>query len=138
MKPIEQEHNFGCVVACVAFVSHISYREALELFSHGEERVNNRPNFYCPEIVEVLRVQGHEYSWQEVTQEGEGLLEKEGSIVFIKHTPNDRAGHFLARYQGLWMDSWINRPYRPIKTGFVDRLPGVPTHVIYKIDGESG
>ncbi len=63
MKPLRQEDNFGCAVACVAFVLKKSYKESLMLFSDGKRRVKEEANFYCPEIVEILHSNGLKYTW---------------------------------------------------------------------------
>lgn len=134
MKPIKQEDGLGCAVACVAFVLQIPYQQALTLFSNGKRRVREEANFYCPEIVQILNKAGLKYAWKKLPK---NLLEKELknlSIVFIKRSKQRPYGHFLCKYNGLWMDPWINLPDKNIKDGFRKVLPGEPTYAVIKSD----
>lgn len=45
MKPVKQEDNFGCGIACVAAVLNTNYKNALTLFKDGQEHVRKR-GFY--------------------------------------------------------------------------------------------
>ena len=52
----------------------------------------------------------------------------DGAIVLIEPSPAYPVGHYLAYYQGKWMDPWINLPdnddLRYATSGFRDELPG--------------
>lgn len=130
MMVVMQEDRLGCAVACVAFVLGTSYQDALKLFKDGERRVKDKPNFYCPEIVRILNNQGKQYAWKKV-KESEGKDFGELSIVFISRSESYKYGHFLCRYKGKWMDSWINLPKEKIRAGWRIDLPGTPSYVIY-------
>lgn len=133
MKTVRQEDGLGCAVACVAFVLKRPYSEVVELFDDGKRRVKNEANFYCPEIVRILNSSGLNYSWKKLSNNNLGLINKHYSIVFIKKSKSHPFGHFLTRYNDMWMDSWINLPEKNIKAGYRDKLPGTPTYVIYRI-----
>lgn len=133
MKAVKQEDNLGCAVACVAFVLKLAYSEALTLFEDGKRRVKEEANFYCPEIVQILKKSGLNYSWKKISINDLPLIKNNYSIVFIKKSKSHPFGHFLVRYNGKWMDPWINLPARNIKAGFRNELPGDPTYVIYSI-----
>jgi len=133
MKPVKQEDGLGCAVACVAFVLEISYKEALSLFKDGQTRVKSKANFYYPEIVEILSSEGMNYGWKKLIDTSEKEIYSDYSIVFIRRSKNYQYGHFLARYEGKWMDPWINLPDKNIKSGFRSILPGEPTYAAYRI-----
>lgn len=126
MKPVKQEDGLGCAVACVAFILQIPYSDALNLFDDGERRVKEQADFYCPEIVKILKNTGRTYSWKKLSHRNIQLVKENYSIVFIKKSKSRPFGHFLARYNDTWMDPWI-------KAGFREELPGDPTYVIYRI-----
>lgn len=131
MKPVKQEDGLGCAVACVAFVLGMSYQEALSLFKDGKTRVKSKANFYCPEIVEILNSKGKVYKWKKLIAISEKEIYSDYSIVFIRRSKNYPYGHFLARYEGKWMDPWVNLPNSNISSGFREVLPREPTYVIY-------
>lgn len=130
MQPVKQEDSFGCAVACVAFVLNVKYGKAIELFINGKERAKDLPDFYCREIVKVLKNTGLDYQHKYVKTKIRKKIYAENSIVFIKRSKKYRYGHYLVRYRNMWMDSWINLPDRKIKAGFRKRLPGKALYVI--------
>ena len=130
-KPaVKQEDPIGCAVACVAFVLNIPYSEALALFPDGQRRVKEEANFYCPEIVEILKSKGLHYSWQELKKEQKEEAFKDYSIVFVKRSSQYPYGHFLCKYNNQWMDPWINYPNTKIEAGYKDELPEKPIYLI--------
>jgi len=134
MKPVRQEDGLGCAVACVAFVLEISYQEALTLFDDGRTRVKSKANFYCPEIVEILNSKGMNYRWKKLIDTSEKEINSDYSIVFIKRSKKYPYGHFLARYEGKWMDPWINLPDKNIKAGFRKVPPTKPTYLVFPVE----
>ena len=132
MKPVKQEDNFGCAVACIAFVSNISYQKSLSLFKDGKDRVKGKANFYCPELVKILSSLSTKYKYEKLTKLNKNKIYKDGSIVFIEKSKKYAYGHFLCRYKTFWMDPWINLPDKNIKAGFRKRLPGKPTYVVFR------
>lgn len=132
MKPVKQEDGLGCAVACVAFILKIPYSETLKLFIDGKRRVKEEANFYCPEIVRILNNSGLKYKWRKLQKAPRKEINNNFSIVFVKRSLKFPYGHFLCRYDGQWMDPWINLPNKNIKAGFRDVLPGEATYIIYK------
>ncbi len=133
MKPVKQEDDLDCAVACVAFVLKIKYSQSLDLFIDGKNRVKNSANFYCPEIVKILKNTGLNYTWKKLSDKNQKLLLTNNSIVFIKKSDKYPYGHFLTKHRNKWMDPWINLPSQNILAGFRGKLPGEPTYIIYKI-----
>ncbi len=131
MKPIRQEDDFGCAVACAAFVLNISYKETLTRFKNGAQRVKSKANFYCPEITRILNCAGKKYTWSKLTPNKISLLEINFSIIFLKKSQRYPFGHFVCRFQNLWMDPWFNFPKKKIEAGFRDELDAEPAYVIY-------
>ena len=128
-KPIPQEEPMGCGVACVASLLGISYRESLNLFNRKHANV---PNFYCKEIVNILKNRKLNYRYNKVTKKTEQHIHKIGSIVFIRKSEKYFYGHFLLKTKRGFMDSWINIPkMNPAKSGFRKKLPGKPQWIIY-------
>lgn len=131
MESIRQEDGLGCAVACIAFVLHIQYSDALALFHDGKRRVREEANFYCPEIVEILHKNGLSYKWQKIKKVQREEDFENYSIVFIQRSSKLPYGHFLTRYKKKWMDPWINLPEVPTKSGFRTSLPGIPTYLVF-------
>ncbi len=130
-EPVAQEDGLGCAVASTAFVLGVPYQEALTLFEDGQRRVRDEPNFYCPEIVEILKERGLDYSWAELNDNNRELVQKDLAIVFCEQSPTLPFGHFIAKHKDKWMDPWINLPNPQRMAGFRDDLPGKPTYVVY-------
>ena len=84
----------GCGVACVASLLGISYRESLNLFNRKHANV---PNFYCKEIVNILKNRKLNYRYNKVTKKTEQHIHKIGSIVFIRKSEKYFYGHFLLK-----------------------------------------
>ncbi len=130
-KPVAQEDDMGCAIASVAFVLGVSYKKALFFFKDGKIRAMGIPNFYCPELVEILNNNGLDYSWVKINNKNKKLVEKELSIVFCEQSSELPVGHFLVRHQNKWMDPWFNLPNQKRKADFKEKLPGKPTYVVY-------
>lgn len=131
MKPIRQEDPMGCAVACVAFILNISYKEALGLFKDGEDRVRNKANFFCPELVKILNGKGLNYKWEKI-ENNLNEWNADRSIVFIGKSEKYLYGHFLSGYEKKWMDPWINLPEKNIRAGFRRKLSGEATYIIHR------
>ncbi len=131
MKPVKQEDGLGCGVASTAFILQVTYQEALKMFVDGKRRVKEEANFYCPEITNILKKSGLKYAWKKLPKNVKESDIPNLSIVFVTQSKTLPFGHFLAKYNDKWMDPWINLPYKDIKAGFRDELPGKPTYVIH-------
>ena len=132
MKPIKQENEFGCAVACAAAVLQVDYLNALKLFSDGKKKAQNT-GFYCREIVDVLTDQGLRYEYKYIKPKLRKRIYKEGVIVFLRRSRRYPEGHYLCRKGNFWMDSWINFPSEKREAGFRIRLPEKPIYVIYPV-----
>lgn len=132
MKPTRQEDNFGCAVACVAFIVNIKYKDAIKFFKNGEKRVKSVPDFYCREIVEILKNAGFYYQHKYIKPKIRNKIYQQNTIVFIKKSKKYSYGHYLVRYNNKWMDPWINFPNKEKIAGFRRRLPGKSIYAIFK------
>ncbi|HLD58016.1 MAG TPA: hypothetical protein VI977_00025 [archaeon] len=131
MKPIAQEDLFGCAVACVAFIIGTTYKKALKLFEHPEDR--NLKGYYCRDIVKALDRAGKKYSYAYLKKNKKQVLKTPLYIVYLKKSKEYPSGHYLVRAKNrLWMNPWINFPkIRQAKSGFQTKLPGKPQWIIY-------
>lgn len=130
MKPVVQEDEFGCGVACVANILGVSYQEALNLFYNGRAKAI-KEGFLCRNIVSALG--NLEYQYRYIKPKLKGEIYQNKNIVFIKRCKKYPQGHFLSRLNNKWVDSWLNLPDIDRKAGFRKRLPGKPIYLISKI-----
>mgnify|MGYP001563219775 CR=1 FL=1 len=130
MEPIRQEDPFGCGIACVAFVTDISYEDSLKLFEDGKSKAK-KVGFLCKEIVNALKFKGQIYEYKYVKIRYRKIIYNQNTIVFIKRSNKYPTGHYLVRANNKWMDPWINFPYENAKAGFRKRLPGKPIYMIF-------
>ncbi len=124
--PVVQEDDYGCAVACVAFVLDISYGRALKLFSQGKSRVQVGGDFYVREIAAILNSQGLCYKQRYIKSHKKKHIVREGTIILTARNKRYATGHYLVRHNGRWMDSWINLAKYPRAAGYRLRLPGRP------------
>ena len=133
MNSITQEHDFGCGLACVAFVTANTYSTIVSYINREQAA---QKGFYCKELCLLLKRFGLDYSHRHVNSCLRSTIYKEGTIVFIKRSKRYPAGHYLVRHNTLWMDSWINFPKdRNIAnaiSGFRKRLPGKVQYILFK------
>lgn len=130
VESITQEDEWGCSIACVAFVTKNSYQDAKKFFTHPEYA--STKGYYCGSIVHALKKLGLNYFFRKIKEENKNLIKKENSIVFIGRDKKYPEGHFLIKTKKGWMDPWINLPEEPRKSGFRKKLPGNPTWIIYE------
>jgi ribosomal protein S28E/S33 len=132
-QSVTQKHHMSCGIACVAFVTGVSYQElASGLLREKLERVG----FYCAELVSILGRHGFRYRWKKISSQRVLGSIREGDIVFIARTHRYPGGHFLARVKGGWMDPWVNWPevteLQHATSGFVTELPGRAEYLLYQ------
>src|SRR3989344_8579991 len=125
MKSITQKDNYGCGIACVAFVWKVSYDYAKKNY-FGKPHQANILGYLCKDIVKALSKDKKNYSYKYVKKR---IKFKENTIVFIKRSKEYPAGHYLVYTKKGWMDPWINfdklKPdIKKAKSGFRKRLPG--------------
>ena len=134
IKSITQQGPSGCAPACVAQLLGTSYSRAVKLFKSGKAKEIFK-GFYCKEIVTVLRKKGFDYNFEYINKRNSKKIYKNGTIVFIKRTEKYPQGHYLIRFNNLWMDPWINMPkMNPAKSGFRKKLPGKSIYAILRTD----
>lgn len=132
MKPVVQEHPYGCGVACVANILNIGYSDALRLFGPEGPHKAETFGFYLHELCMALRKAGWDAYWVE-SQETKQLPRHDRlySIVYLQPTPEMPAGHYLVKEHAGWYNSWINYPEYPIKAGVQKQLPGRTQFLIF-------
>lgn len=126
-----QEDPMGCGVACASFITNKTYRATLKLFEKPD--YSKTRGFCCKEIVRVLRQANLSYKYKYINNSKiKKMIYKNNTIVYLRRSKKYPAGHYLCRWNGLWMDSWINFPDENKKAGFRKRLPQKPIYVIYQ------
>lgn len=129
---ITQKDNLGCAVACTAYVLNKNYDEEIKEFKQ------NKNGYLCKEIITILKNNGENYCFRYLTSKLKRKIYKAGTIVFIKRCRKYPSGHYLARANNCWMDSWINfqsnKNINNAKSGFRKRLPGKPIYGLFKIN----
>lgn len=134
MKSVTQKHEFGCGAACVAFISKKSYSKAIALL--GKKKATNQ-GYYCKDLCKALIRLNLIYSYKYLKPGLKRKIYKDGTIVFIKRSKQYPSGHYLVRYNSLWMDPWINfnkdRYIKQAKSGFRKKLPGKPIYGLFPI-----
>ncbi len=131
MKPIAQKHSFGCGIACVAFVSNTTYKDALKLFRDGRRKAQEE-GFLLKEIVVALGKAGLNYEYKYIKNRIRKSIYKPNTIVFIKRSKKYPYGHYISRsIDNKWMDSWINFPNLPVQSGFRNKLPDKPIYAMF-------
>lgn len=123
-KSITQEMPNGCGIACFAFVTNLTYKKAEEFL--GEEQAKSN-RFILKHFREELNRFGLKYGSKHV-RPGQHIEPTEGTIVLLRRSTQFPVGHYLAYYQGKWMDPRINlendRLFNSPMSGFRDILPG--------------
>lgn len=131
-KSITQKQDYGCGVACFAFVNDISYEQAE--YRLGQEQANSN-RFYIKDFREALVKCGLNYTSRHIKSCNQNLIYKEGSVVLIRRSKIYPAGHYLVRHENAWMDPWINLPddndITNAVSGFRKRLPGCAMYVLF-------
>ena len=132
-ESITQEDDFGCGAAYVAFVAQKPYSAITALL--GQENAKTK-GYYCRELVDVLAGFGLAYTYHYLKLHKADLAYLEGSIVFLKRSKKYPSGHYIVRYRGKWMDSWINfvsnKNIVRARSGYRQRIPGIPQYVLYE------
>lgn len=127
---ITQESPYGCGIACFAFVANITYRQAV-VFLGPEQARSDR--FVVKHFREELNRYGLNYISKHVKPEQ--MIElKDGTIVLLRRSKQFPFGHYLAYYEGRWMDPYINlgddQNFQHPDSGFREILPGQMMYVL--------
>lgn len=133
MRPsITQEQPFGCGIACFAFATEMTYREACIVL--GPKQANSN-RFWCKDLVNALNATGLNYTYTNFKPDLLDRAHTDWTIVLVQRSFYYPAGHYLIRYQGRWMDPWINLPrdrsINNAKSGFRKQLPERPMYLIF-------
>ncbi len=131
-NPVSQKDNFGCGVACLAFVANKTYKEVLK--DLGKEQAKTK-GFCCREMVDYLKKVDSQADYHYLKPRWKKRIYQDKTIVFIKRSKKYPYGHYLVRYHNLWMDPWINflkdKDIKNAKAGFRKRLPNKPIYAIF-------
>ena len=123
-KSITQEAPYGCGIACFAFVADVTYGQAAK-FLGPEQAKSDR--FILKHFREELNRYGLNYISKHIKPD-QTIEPKEGMIVLLRRSKQFPTGHYLAYYEGKWMDPYINllddRNFQHPKSGFREVLPG--------------
>ena len=124
----------ACGLACVAYVANTSYNEIADKQSNVKL---NKLGFICPELVNILKDLGFNYSWKKLSNKDSDKF-NQGDIVFIERSEQYSEGHFLAKKNDGWMDPWINLADKnstisKAKSGFREKLPGKAEYLVFKL-----
>ena len=136
-KSITQEFEYGCGVACFAFATNHTYKEA-ELFLGSKQAMSER--FWCKDLAFELNKAGKQYTHKYIKPRLRNKIYQEGTIILIRRSKNYPSGHYLIRHNNMWMDPWINLPFdndiNNAISGYRKRLPGKPMYALfcYNID----
>jgi hypothetical protein len=129
-KSITQEFNYGCGIACFAFVTGTTYKEAEDFL--GRKQVKS-PRFWCKDFTSELNRYGMKYIYKYVKPKIRKRIYQENAIVLVARSKRYPVGHYLVRYNNRWMDPWINLPkdnnIKNAKSGFRKRLPSRPMYI---------
>ncbi len=130
-KSITQEFEYGCGIACFAFVFQITYKEAVDYLGY-EQATSNR--FWIRDLTKALNKYNKIYKSYYVKPHIRKLIYKEGAIVLIRRSKHYTVGNYLIRHGEEWMDPWINLPFnnniKQAKSGFRKWLPGSPMYAL--------
>ncbi len=131
-KSITQEYDYGCGIACFAFVLNISYNHAVKLLGL---RQASSARFWVKDFAVALNKEGKSYKAKYIKPHLKSKIYKDGTIVLIRRSKHYPVGHYLIRYEDTWMDPWINLPYSKniseAKSGFRKRLPGSSMYALF-------
>lgn len=131
-KSITQEFEYGCGIACFAFVTDASYQQAAEYLGLNQAQSSR---FWCKDLTVALNEKGKPYVHKYVKPAQRNKIYQEGAIVLIARSKRYPSGHYLVRHHSRWMDPWINvcqnHDITMAKSGFRQRLPGRPMYVFY-------
>ncbi len=132
MESVTQQDNYGCGVACVAYISKRTYRATLKTL---DAKAAKTRGFACKDLVIGLNTIGHSYTYSYLPGKLKRKIYADGVIVFIKRSEHYPAGHYLVRSQNKWMDPWLNfkkdRNIKKAESGYRARLPGKPVYALF-------
>ena len=130
-ESITQEFDYGCGIACFAFVLGMTYQQAANHLG-GTQAISTR--FWIKDFTAALDNSDKHYIARYMKPPMMRKIYKEGTIVLIRRSKQYPTGHYLIRHKGRWMDPWINLPsdtdITHAESGFRRRLPGKPMYAL--------
>ena len=133
MKSITQKLDYGCGVACFAFVCGMSFYEAVAFLGM---KYSVKHGWRPSDLVTALDRFGIGYKNHYVHKKN-NLKFPIGSIVLIERSNEYPVGHYLTLTSQGWMDPWINlsesKNIHKAKSGFRNELPGKPMYALVPI-----
>lgn len=130
-EPVVQKYDFGCAIACLAFVLDITYDDSAKIVG-AKQAGSNR--FYVKDLLKTLNDNRLSYESKHIKPKIRSRIYEEGVIVLIRRSRHYPSGHYLIRHKSVWMDPWINLPYDKdiinAKAGYRKRLPGNPMYAL--------
>jgi hypothetical protein len=130
-KSVTQEFEYGCGIACFAFVVNVSYGEAARLLG---KKQSNSNRFWVKDFLYQLNRAGLKYRSMHIGKKYKRRIYNDGTIILIYRSKKYPVGHYLIRHEGQWMDPWINLPannnIEHAESGFRKRLPGKPMYAL--------
>ncbi len=129
---VTQEFDYGCAIACMAFVLENSYSRTIELLNPNQQFSER---FYIKDLTSELSRLGKSYSSRYVKPHLRKKIYQEAAIVLIARSKTYPVGHYLVRHNKMWMDPWINMKksnyqISEAESGYRKRLPGRPMYVL--------
>lgn len=133
IESITQKLDYGCGVACFAYICGLSFENAVE-FLGKEYSVKNgwRPSDLVNELIRA----GYSYKNRYVRKNAHDEYPIQ-SIVLIERSRGYPVGHYLVLTPRGWMDPWINlsetNDIQKAESGFRKELPGNPMYALVPI-----
>lgn len=130
-KSITQEFEYGCGIACYAFVAGRTYKDAALVLGLAQAQSTR---FWVKDLKDALNRAGLAYKSLYIKPRKRHMIYQEGAIVLIRRSERYPSGHYLVRHNNQWMDPWINLRFGAkivhAQSGYRRRLPGSPMYAI--------
>ena len=122
-QSITEEQDYGCGVACFAFVCNMTFKQAVTFL---DRQYSVRYGWRPSDLVAALNRYGFSYKNHYVRKK-HNIIYPDDSIVLIERSVNYPVDHYLVFVGNKWMDPWINLPKSNnlalAQLGFRDELP---------------
>jgi hypothetical protein len=123
-KTVTQEVDYGCGVACFAFVTNMSFQQAI-IFLGIKYSVKH--GWKPSDLVKALNRYGHNYKNNYVRNKNLETY-RYGTIVLLERSIKYPVGHYLVLSRDGWMDPWINMHedsnINQAISGYREEIPG--------------
>ena len=132
-QSITQELDYGCGVACFAFVCAMTFEQAVACL--GKE-YSVKHGWRPSDLVAALNRYGYVYKNNYVRKKPIDIF-PDSTIVLLERSPDYPVGHYLVLHEGYWMDPWINlceaNSIKTARSGFRKELPGKAMYALTPI-----